>query len=50
MAFIRRDIPGQNGQESSWVLYNDEKVVKAEDINEMKEMKQYAYLYFFTRV
>ena len=49
MAFIRKSLPKDAGDES-WVLFNDEKVVKAEDINEMKEMKQYAYLYFFIRV
>ena len=27
VAFIRKD--GENGQESKWVLFNDEKVVEA---------------------
>jgi ubiquitin carboxyl-terminal hydrolase 5/13 len=45
VAFVRKALPGQSGL--SWVLFNDEKVVKAEDI---QEMKKYAYLYFFSRV
>ena len=46
VAFIRKDIPeeGLNGQ---WVLFNDEKVVKAVDVD---EMKKFAYVYFFERV
>jgi ubiquitin carboxyl-terminal hydrolase 5/13 len=38
-------LPGQN--ELSWVMFNDEKVVKFEDFEAMKKS---AYLYFFTRV
>ncbi|KAI9034819.1 ubiquitin-specific protease UBP14 [Aspergillus affinis] len=45
VAFIRKALPGQDGL--SWVLFNDEKVVKVEDI---QEMKKHAYLYFFSRV
>ncbi|OGM39157.1 ubiquitin hydrolase [Aspergillus bombycis] len=45
VAFVRKNLPGQS--ELSWVMFNDEKVVKAEDI---QEMKKYAYLYFFSRV
>jgi ubiquitin carboxyl-terminal hydrolase 5/13 len=30
----------------AWVLFNDEKVVKAVDID---EMKKFAYVYFFGR-
>ncbi|KAF7587566.1 hypothetical protein BBP40_007031 [Aspergillus hancockii] len=45
VAFVRKALPGQS--ELSWVLFNDEKVVKVEDI---QEMKKYAYLYFFSRV
>jgi ubiquitin carboxyl-terminal hydrolase 5/13 len=30
----------------AWVLYNDEKVVKALDV---EEMKKFAYVYFFQR-
>jgi ubiquitin carboxyl-terminal hydrolase 5/13 len=31
----------------AWVLFNDEKVVKAVDVD---EMKKFAYIYFFRRV
>jgi ubiquitin carboxyl-terminal hydrolase 5/13 len=30
----------------AWVLFNDEKVVKALDV---EEMKKFAYVYFFQR-
>jgi len=42
---VRKAIPGQCG--SSWVLFNDEKVVK---VNDIEEMKRFAYVYFFSRV
>lgn len=45
VAFIRKTLPGQNGL--SWVMFNDEKVVRVEDIEEMKKV---AYMYFFSRV
>jgi Isopeptidase T len=45
VAFVRKTIPEEN--DATWVLFNDEKVVKAHDIN---EMKKFAYLYFFSRV
>lgn len=45
VAFVRKVLPGHS--EPSWVLFNDEKVVKASDV---QEMKKFAYLYFFTRV
>lgn len=45
VAVIRKPLSGQNGL--SWVMFNDEKVVKFEDIEAMKKT---AYLYFFTRV
>ncbi|CAG8955578.1 hypothetical protein HYFRA_00009532 [Hymenoscyphus fraxineus] len=45
VAFIRKSIPG--GDSPSWVLYNDEKVVKALDV---EEMKKFAYVYFFQRM
>lgn len=45
VAFIRRQIPGDS-KDRQWVLYNDEKVVKAVDI---EEMKKFAYVYFFRR-
>jgi ubiquitin carboxyl-terminal hydrolase 5/13 len=31
----------------AWVLFNDEKVVKAVDV---EEMKKFAYVYFFERL
>ena len=43
VAFIRKHIDGEGRQ---WVLYNDEKVVKAADV---EEMKKFAYVYFFRR-
>jgi len=46
VAFIRKRIPSENNAEA-WVLFNDEKVVKAVDVD---EMKKFAYVYFFERV
>jgi len=43
VAFIRKQVEGEGRQ---WVLFNDEKVVKAADI---EEMKKFAYVYFFRR-
>ncbi|KAI1826268.1 ubiquitin carboxyl-terminal hydrolase 14 [Xylaria intraflava] len=45
VAFIRKRLDPQ--EESKWVLFNDEKVVEAGDIEEMKKT---AYVYFFDRV
>ena len=45
MAFIRKHVPDDG--KVSWVLFNDEKVVKAVDVD---EMKKFAYVYFFSRV
>ena len=45
VAFIRKEIPDE--QAVDWVLYNDEKVVKALDV---EEMKKFAYVYFFKAV
>lgn len=45
VAFVRRTTP-EDGEEA-WVLYNDEKVVKAVDVD---EMKKFAYVYFFSRL
>ncbi|RDW91199.1 ubiquitinyl hydrolase 1 [Coleophoma crateriformis] len=42
VAFVRKAIPGED--QPSWVLFNDEKVVKANDV---EEMKKFAYVYFF---
>ena len=46
VAFIRKQIPEETDDGESWVLYNDEKVVKAVDV---EEMKKFAYVYFFRR-
>ncbi|KAK3332749.1 hypothetical protein B0T19DRAFT_110833 [Cercophora scortea] len=43
VAFIKKELSG----EPSWVLFNDEKVVKVVDVD---EMKKFAYVYFFRRV
>jgi len=45
VTFIRKEVPGE--EEASWVLFNDEKVAKAADID---EMKKFAYIYFFRRL
>lgn len=45
VAFVRKPIPGE--EKPAWVLYNDEKVAKAADID---EMKKFAYVYFFRHV
>ena len=45
VAFIRKKLPSEN--EEAWVLFNDEKVVKAVDVD---EMKKFAYVYFFRHV
>lgn len=45
VAFIRKHIPDEG---ESWVLFNDEKVVKAE--GDVDAMKKFAYVYFFERV
>ncbi len=37
------------GSEESWVLFNDEKVVKA-DAESVRELKKLAYLYVFERI
>ena len=46
VAFIRKKL-SDTGEEA-WVLFNDEKVVKAE--GDVEEMKKFAYVYFFERV
>jgi len=38
----------RKGAEDAWVLFNDEKVVKA-DAHSVSELKKLAYLYFFVR-
>ena len=50
VAFIRKELPAEYGGvkgKKEWVLYNDEKVVKAVDVD---EMKKFAYVYFFRMV
>lgn len=47
VAFIRKEIPGDEASGRQWVLFNDEKVVRAVDVD---EMKKFAYVYFFRRV
>ena len=44
VAFIRKQVPNEG---EAWVLFNDEKVVKAE--GDVEEMKKFAYIYFFRR-
>ncbi|KAH8686001.1 hypothetical protein BGZ60DRAFT_365606 [Tricladium varicosporioides] len=44
VAFIRKAVSGESSP--AWVLFNDEKVVKALDV---EEMKKFAYVYFFQR-
>lgn len=46
MAFIRKAL-GDDPERTSWVLFNDEKVVEVVDV---EEMKKFAYIYFFKRV
>ncbi|CAI4214965.1 unnamed protein product [Parascedosporium putredinis] len=46
VAFIRKSLSGSDS-ETSWVLFNDEKVVEATDVD---EMSKFAYVYFFQRV
>jgi ubiquitin carboxyl-terminal hydrolase 5/13 len=45
VAFIRKSLAGEDSP--SWILFNDEKVVECEKIEDMKKT---AYLYFLTRV
>ena len=59
VAFVRKEIPSSQeqgqaqeqeehgGDQRQWVLFNDEKVVRAVDV---QEMKKFAYVYFFERV
>ncbi|KAL3952608.1 hypothetical protein ACCO45_012551 [Purpureocillium lilacinum] len=43
VAFIRKQLEGEG---EKWVLFNDEKVVEAHDVD---EMRKFAYVYFFKR-
>lgn len=47
VTFIRKNIPYDESNASGWVLFNDEKVARAVDAD---EMKKFAYIYFFRRV
>jgi uncharacterized UBP type Zn finger protein len=42
VAFVRKHLPEDDNKSRSWVLFNDEKVVKAADVD---EMKKYAELF-----
>ena len=44
VAFIRKSLEGR--ESPTWVLFNDEKVVEAHDV---EEMRKFAYVYFFRR-
>lgn len=47
VAFVRKQLPSSDPTAPrSWVLFNDEKVVWAHDV---EEMKKFAYVYFFQR-
>ena len=48
VAFIKKHVPAEEGGATGpqWVLYNDEKVVRGADAD---EMKKFAYVYFFER-
>lgn len=45
VAFIRRQLEQEKAK--SWVLFNDEKVVEADNI---EEVKKFAYVYFLERL
>ncbi|KAI9680272.1 MAG: hypothetical protein M1822_007271 [Bathelium mastoideum] len=45
VSFIRKPLPGT--KDPVWVLFNDEKVAQATDV---EAMKKFAYVYFFRRV
>ncbi|CAB4255896.1 similar to Saccharomyces cerevisiae YBR058C UBP14 Ubiquitin-specific protease that specifically disassembles unanchored ubiquitin chains [Maudiozyma barnettii] len=44
VAFIRKTVPDMTGEQ--WVLYNDEKIVLAQDT---QEIRQNGYIYFYSR-
>ncbi|CAM1501177.1 Fc.00g103390.m01.CDS01 [Cosmosporella sp. VM-42] len=46
VAFIRKQLD-EDDASPTWVLFNDEKVVEAHDV---EEMRKFAYVYFFKRV
>jgi ubiquitin carboxyl-terminal hydrolase 5/13 len=45
VAFVRKSIDKDGTR--AWVLFNDEKVVKADAV---EDMKRFAYVYFFQRL
>ncbi|SCV03848.1 LAME_0H13718g1_1 [Lachancea meyersii CBS 8951] len=45
VAFIKKQV----GEQTKWVLYNDEKMVVAEDPMNIQELKKNGYIYFFNR-
>lgn len=47
VAFIRKILQRDNVDTPSWLLFNDEKVVEAYDV---EEMRKFAYVYFFKKV
>ncbi|KAF4121487.1 ubiquitin carboxyl-terminal hydrolase 5/13 [Geosmithia morbida] len=47
VAFIRKNLDNNGVEAPGWVLFNDEKVVEAHDV---EEMRKFAYVYFFKRV
>ena len=47
VAFVRKELPDE--KQTAWVLFNDEKVAKAEPEN-VEEMKKFAYVYFLKRL
>ncbi|KAG6860262.1 hypothetical protein C0995_013533 [Termitomyces sp. Mi166 len=49
VAHVRVPVPGGENAKEQWVLFNDEKVVRADE-ESVKELKGLAYLYFFERV
>ncbi|KAK6438432.1 ubiquitin C-terminal hydrolase Ubp14 [Oleoguttula sp. CCFEE 5521] len=46
VAFVRKDVTEAKGGEEEWVLFNDEKVAKGRDGD---ELQKFAYVYFFHR-
>ncbi|SCU91718.1 LAFA_0F05380g1_1 [Lachancea sp. 'fantastica'] len=45
VAFIRKQVEN----ETKWVLYNDEKIVVADDAANIEELKKNGYIFFFNR-
>lgn len=47
VAFVKKVLIDHPTPEPQWVLFNDEKVVLSNDV---EEMKKFAYVYFFERM